>query len=65
MHCEDKTYFAIVVFEVDENALNEVISSTIVGILPSQLDVNHYVPGSTVIVPPTSITLCAKNVGQR
>jgi hypothetical protein len=45
MHCEDKTYFAIVVFEVDENALNEVISSTIVGILPSQLDVIIMSPG--------------------
>jgi hypothetical protein len=33
---EDKVYFAVLVIDVDENAVREVISSTIVGILPAQ-----------------------------
>ena len=36
MHHQHKAYFAVVVFEVEENVFKDIISSTVVGILPSQ-----------------------------
>jgi hypothetical protein len=36
MYRKDKVYFAVVVFEIDGNDFKEVISTTVVGILPSQ-----------------------------